>query len=257
MIKIIVEKDYEKMSERAAQIVAEQINLQADINLGLATGGTTTGMYKQLVKMHQENKLDFSEVVCFNLDEYTDLNPEDSNSYHYYMNDNFFKEINIKAENIHLPNGIAADLEKECRDYELSIQNSGGIDLQVLGIGSNAHIGFNEPGENLNPLTEVVELTTETIKANSRYFDSKEDVPKKAISMGIATILKAKKLLLLANGKKKAEAIQKTINSKISTRVPSTLLQTHPDVTMVIDKDAASLIDLKKISADSHFKIYD
>lgn len=254
-MKLIIEKDYESMSKRAAQIVAAQITLKADSNLGLATGGTPLAMYEKLSEMYQEDKLDFSKVTTFNLDEYCGLSAENTQSYHYYMENNFFKKINIKAENTHIPDGAAEDLKKECRDYEKLIKNSEGIDLQILGIGSNAHIGFNEPAAELNAVTEVVDLTEETIKANSRYFEDEEEVPKKAVSMGIATILKADKIVLLASGKNKAEAIKKTINSKISTEVPSSLLQTHSDLTIVIDKEAASLLKIEKLSADCNLEI--
>lgn len=256
-MKIIVEKDYQSMSKRAALITAAQVTLEPASKIGLATGGTPLGMYDQLIKMYQEDKLDFSKVESFNLDEYCGLEPENSNSYHYYMENNFFKDINIKAENTHLPDGAAADLKKEVKAYEKLIQDAGGINLQILGIGSNAHIGFNEPDQSLNALTEVVDLTEATIEANSRYFENKEEVPKKAVSMGIATILKADKILLLASGKNKAEAIAKTINGKISTKAPASLLQTHSDLTIVLDQDAASLIEPEKLSADCDFIIYD
>lgn len=256
-MKIIVEKDYQSMSKRAALITAAQITLKPASKIGLATGGTPLGMYDQLIKMYQEDKLDFSEVESFNLDEYCGLDPKNTNSYHYYMENNFFKDINIKAENTHLPNAAAADLKKEVTKYEKMIQNAGGIDLQILGIGENAHIGFNEPAEKLNALTEVVELTEETIEANSRYFENKEDVPQKAVSMGIATILKADKILLLAAGKNKAEAVAKTINGKISTEAPASLLQTHSDLTIIVDQEAASLIEAEKLSADCDFIIRD
>ncbi|MFW5961595.1 MAG: glucosamine-6-phosphate deaminase, partial [bacterium] len=174
---------------------------------------------------------------------------------HYYMYDNFFKDINIKKENIHIPDGKADDFDKECRDYEASIKKARGIDLQILGIGSNGHIGFNEPADNLNVATEVVNLTEETINANSRYFESKDKVPEKAISMGMATILKADRIVLMASGKNKAEAIKKTVSGKISTKVPATLLQTHPQITILLDQEAASLIKAEELSADCHFEI--
>jgi len=212
-------------------------------------------MYDKLIEMFREDEVDFSEVKSFNLDEYCGLEADHPNSYHYYMYDNFFKEINIKKENIHIPNGKADDFDRECRDYEETIKKAGGIDLQILGIGSNGHIGFNEPAESLNVATEVVNLSEETIKANSRYFESEDNVPKKAISMGMATILKADRIILLARGKNKAEAIKKTVNGKISTQEPASLLQTHPQVTIILDQKAASLINKKDLSADCHFEI--
>ena len=254
-MRIIVENDYHSMSKKAALMVASQITLKPDSNLGLATGGTPLAMYDKLIEMFREDEVDFSEVKSFNLDEYCGLEADHPNSYHYYMYDNFFKEINIKKENIHIPNGKADDFDRECRDYEETIKKAGGIDLQILGIGSNGHIGFNEPAESLNVATEVVNLSEETIKANSRYFESKDNVPKKAISMGMATILKADRIILLARGKNKAEAIKKTVNGKISTQEPASLLQTHPQVTIIIDQEAASLINKKDLSADCHFEI--
>lgn len=254
-MRIIVEKDYHAMSKKAALMVASQITLKPNSNLGLATGGTPLAMYDKLIEMYREDEIDFSEVQSFNLDEYCGLKADHPNSYHYYMNDNFFKEINIKKENINIPNGDAEDFNKECRSYEESIKKAGGIDLQILGIGSNGHIGFNEPAESLNVATEVVDLTEETIEANSRYFESKEEVPKKAISMGMATILKAERIVLLASGKNKAEAIKKTISGKISTQEPASLLQTHPQTTIILDREAASLINQEDLSADCHFEI--
>lgn len=254
-MRIIVEKDYQAMSKKAALMVASQITLKANSNLGLATGGTPLAMYNKLIEMYEQDEVDFSEVKSFNLDEYCGLKEDHPNSYHYYMYDNFFNKINIKKENIHIPDGTAENFNKECRDYEESIKRARGIDLQILGIGSNGHIGFNEPAENLNVSTEVVDLKSETIEANSRYFDSKDEVPKKAISMGMATILKADRIVLLASGKNKAEAIKNTVSGKISTKVPASLLQTHPEITVLLDKEAASLIDKKDLSADCHFKI--
>ena len=254
-MRIIVEKDYEAMSKKAALMVASQITLKADSNLGLATGGTPIGMYNNLIEMYKDEKIDFSEVQTFNLDEYCGLKADHPNSYHYYMYDNFFNQVNIKKENIHIPDGTAADFNKECRNYEKAIKKSQGIDLQILGIGANGHIGFNEPAKNLNVATEVVQLRKETIEANSRYFESSKKVPKKAISMGMATILKANRIVLLASGKNKAEAIKNTVNGKISTEVPASLLQTHPQITIILDREAASLIDKEKLSADCHFEI--
>ncbi|MFW5686872.1 MAG: glucosamine-6-phosphate deaminase [Halanaerobium sp.] len=238
-------------------MVASQITLKHDSNLGLATGGTPLAMYDKLIEMYREDEVDFSEIQSFNLDEYCGLEADHPNSYHYYMNDNFFNNINIKKENIHIPDGSAEDFEKECRNYEESIKKARGIDLQILGIGSNGHIGFNEPAENLNVATEVVDLTEETIEANSRYFESRDEVPKKAISMGMATILKAERIVLLASGKSKAEAIKRTVSGKISTQVPASLLQTHPQITVLLDQEAASLIDQTELSADCHFEICD
>lgn len=254
-MRIIVEKNYHAMSKKAALMVASQITLKPDSNLGLATGGTPLAMYDKLIEMYREAEIDFNEIKSFNLDEYCGLPTDHPNSYHYYMYNNFFNHINIKDKNIQIPNGNAEDLKKECINYEKSIKQARGIDLQILGIGSNGHIGFNEPADNLNVATEIVKLSEETIKANSRYFENKEQVPKKAISMGMATILKADKIILLANGKNKAEAIKRTVTGKISTQVPASLLQTHPKITILLDQEAASLIKKDDLSADCHLEI--
>ncbi len=241
-MRIIVEEDYQSMSKKAALLVAGQVLLKADTVLGLATGSTPLGMYKELVRMYQEGEVDFSAVKTFNLDEYYLLPPDDLQSYHYFMQENFFKHINIRAENIHLPDGMAADIEEECMQYEKAIEASGGIDLQVLGIGENGHIGFNEPAESLNVYTGLVNLTEETIKANSRFFSSMEEVPQKALTVGMGTILKARRIILLASGEKKAKAIRDTVCGQVTTQVPSSFLQLHPDVTLILDQAAASLI---------------
>jgi len=254
-MRIIVEQDYHAMSKKAALMIASQITLKPDSNLGLATGSTPLAMYDKLIEMYREGEIDFSEIKSFNLDEYCGLKEEHPNSYHYYMNKNFFNDINIKEENIHIPDGSAEDFKNECINYEETIKEARGIDLQILGIGSNGHIGFNEPAEDLNVATEIVQLTEETIKANSRYFKSKDEVPKKAISMGMATILKAERIILMASGETKAEAIKKTVSGKISTQVPASLLQTHPQITILLDQEAASLINRKELSADCHFEI--
>lgn len=242
VMRIIVEEDYESMSKKAALFVAGQIILKPDTVLGLATGSTPLGMYNELIEMYKREEVDFSEVITFNLDEYYHLPHDDLQSYHYFMKENFFKHINIKEENIHIPDGMAFDIEGECREYERAIEASGGIDLQVLGIGENGHIGFNEPAEQLNVYTNLVNLTEETIKVNSRFFSSPEEVPQKAVTVGMGTILKARRILLLANGEKKAEAIRDTVCGYITTQVPSSFLQLHPDVTLILDKAAASLL---------------
>lgn len=254
-MRIIIEKDYHSMSKKAALMLSSQITLKSNSILGLATGGTPLAMYDKLIEMYREGEVDFKRVKTFNLDEYCGLASENENSYHYYMQHNFFKDINIKAKNINIPDGSSSDLIQECQNYENKIKQSGGIDLQVLGIGENGHIGFNEPAEKLNVATDIVELTEATIKANSRYFASKDEVPQKAISMGMATILKAKRIILLASGKNKAEAIAKTVNGKISTQVPASLLQTHPRITIIVDQQAAALINQAELSANCYLEI--
>jgi len=238
-MNIIVVKDYNEMSYQAAQLIAEQITKKRKSVLGLATGSTPEGMYKELINLNQEDKVDFSEVITFNLDEYYGLPPEHPRSYYFFMWNNFFKHVNIKKENIHLLNGISENIDKECAQYEALIKKSGGIDLQVLGIGNNGHIGFNEPDISLNTKTHLVNLTAKTIRANSRFFNTAQEVPKQAITMGIGTIMRARKIILLANGKRKARVIEKTINSPITTKVPATVLQLHNDVTIIVDQEAA------------------
>jgi len=223
-MRIIIEENYKAMSKKAALLVASQVTLKPDSVLGLATGDTPLGMYRELIRMYKRGEIDFSEVVTFNLDEYYKLSPESPQSYHYYMEENFFKHVNIHPLNTHIPDGMADDIEKECVDYEERIRRSGGIDLQVLGIGSNGHVGFNEPGEQLNVTTHLVNLSEETISSNSRFFNSPEEVPRQAISVGMATILKANRIILLASGPNKTEAIKQTVSGHVDTRVPSSLL---------------------------------
>ncbi|WP_028992268.1 glucosamine-6-phosphate deaminase [Thermoanaerobacter thermocopriae] len=249
-MKVIITVDYKEMSKKAAEIVKRQIKERPNTVLGLATGSTPLGMYKYLIEMYKKGEIDFSNVITFNLDEYVGLSAEHPQSYHYFMFHNFFHHVNIKKEHIHIPNGVALDFEEECRRYEEEIEKAGGIDLQILGIGVNGHIGFNEPDESIDTKTHVVTLTEDTINANKRFFKSADEVPKKAITMGLGSIMKAKKIVLLASGKNKAKAIKETIKGQLTTKVPSTVLTLHPDVTIIIDKEAASLIpdeDLKEI----------
>lgn len=244
-MRIIVTDSYEEMSKVAARIVAGQLYLKPNSVLGLATGSTPEGMYANLVKVHQSVGLDFSEVISFNLDEYIGLDKENEQSYYYFMHKHLFDHVNIKPENIHIPNGNPENLEEECKKYDKLIETKGGIDLQVLGIGQNAHIGFNEPDIKFEATTHKVKLDEETIKANSRFFENEEDVPKYAISMGIKTIMLAKKIILLASGKNKAEAIYKAVYGSVRPDAPASILQLHQDVVVIVDKDAASLLPEK------------
>ena len=239
-MNIIVVKDYNEMSYEAAQLIAQQITKKRNSVLGLATGSTPNGMYKELINLNQEDKVDFSKVITFNLDEYYGLSPKHPQSYCFFMWNKFFKYVNIRKENIHLLNGITENIDKECKQYEALIKKSGRIDLQVLGIGNNGHIGFNEPDISLNARTHLVNLTAKTIRTNSRFFNTAQEVPKQAITMGIGTIMRARKIILLANGKRKARAIERTINSPITTKVPASVLQLHNDVTIMVDQEAAS-----------------
>ncbi|MBI6874148.1 glucosamine-6-phosphate deaminase [Clostridium aciditolerans] len=239
-MRIIIVENYEEMSKKAAAMMASQIILKPESVLGLATGDTPLGMYKELIRMYNENMIDFSKVKTFNLDEYYGLGKDSNQSYNYYMTNNLFKHINIDKENINIPNGMVKNIEEECISYEKRIKEAGGIDIQVLGIGVNGHIGFNEPDVNFEAETHLVNLDEKTIESNSRFFKCIEEVPTKAISMGIKTIMHSKKIVLLANGASKADAIAKTVNGKISPEVPASILQLHQDVAIIVDKEAAS-----------------
>ena len=241
-MRIIVCDNYESLSKKAAQIISSQIILEPKSILGLATGSTPIGMYKNLIKMYKEGLIDFSKIKTFNLDEYYKLPINNNQSYHYFMNENLFNHININKKNIHIPNGMSDDIDKECILYDQMIDDNGGIDIQVLGIGNNAHIGFNEPNINFNNGTHVVTLDESTRNANARFFNNLDEVPKKAITMGIGSIFKSKKIMLLASGKNKAEAIYNTVYGKVTPQVPSSILQFHKDVILILDKDAASLL---------------
>ena len=239
-MRIILCENYEELSKRAAKIVASQIILKPDSVLGLATGSTPIGMYNELVEMYKSGELDFSEVKTFNLDEYYPIKKKNNQSYDYFMQENLFSKINIKNENINIPNGETEDPETECIEYEKKIRSSGGIDLQILGIGRNGHIGFNEPDATLNSFTHLTNLTENTIKANSRFFENEEEVPKKALTMGISTILNAKKIILLASGANKRKVVSELISGGINTNIPATMLKTHPDVVLICDRESYS-----------------
>jgi glucosamine-6-phosphate deaminase len=239
-MRIIKVKDYDEMSNIAATMVSGQVLLKPDSVLGLATGDTPLGMYQKLVMEHNQGKIDFSEIKTFNLDEYYGIPKTNQQSYYYYMMENFFRYINIKKENIHIPDGMAPEIEKECISYEKKIKETNGIDLQILGIGVNGHIGFNEPDVNFEAETHLVSLDEKTIQSNARFFSSIEEVPTKAISMGIKTILNSKKILLLANGNAKAAAIAQMVNGSISSEMPASILQLHKDVTIIVDETAGA-----------------
>ncbi|MCF6095561.1 glucosamine-6-phosphate deaminase [Thermovorax subterraneus] len=246
-MKLIIAKDYAEMSKKAAQIIAEEIKKKPNLVLGLATGATPVGTYRELVKMYKNGEVDFSRVITFNLDEYLGLSHDDERSYHYYMYSNFFDHVNVKPENIHIPNGVAEDIDEECRRYDEAIEKAGGIDLQLLGIGVNGHIGFNEPGDELLTDTHVTNLAPDTIKANARFFESIDQVPKKAITVGLGTIMKAKKIILLASGREKAKIMAELLDEDaVSTKVPASFLLLHRDVTIIMDEDAAEVYRGKK-----------
>lgn len=238
-MKLIVKENYEEMSKKAADIVEEEIKRKPKAVLGLATGSTPVGMYNELIERCKDGKISFSEVVSFNLDEYVGLDEKDESSYRYFMNEKLFNHIDINRENVHIPDGKAENLDTYTRKYEREIDENGGIDLQVLGVGTNGHIAFIEPAGEFPIRTTVAELTENTIKDNSRFFDSMEEVPKTAISMGIGSILKAKKIMLLANGENKREVIERFLNTDtVSTDFPVSFLALHSDVTVIVDKEA-------------------
>ena len=242
-MEIIVADNYDDISRIAASYIKELINEKSDAVLGLATGGTPVGTYKQLIDMYSNKEIDFSNVKTINLDEYIGLDGSHVQSYRYFMNNNLFDHINVKKENTHVPNGMAKDTDEEARKYDELIENFGGIDLQILGVGANGHIAFNEPGPYLNVNTHVTNLTDNTIEANARFFDSIVEVAKTAITMGVGNIMKAKKIIVLANGKNKAEAVEKMINGKVAASNPASILQLHRDVTLIIDKDIKEEIE--------------
>ena len=242
-MRIIVTADALEMSKRAAELFIEEINYNPQLVLGLATGSTPVGLYRELVKAHQDGRVDFSRVKSFNLDEYFGLAADHPASYGYFMRENLFRHINICPENAHVPNGVPKCIEEYCQEYEELIKSVGGIDLQLLGIGSNAHIGFNEPGTPLGATTQLIRLKEETIRSNARFFNSIDEVPRQAISMGIKTIMRSRKIVLLAAGQKKAQAIYNTVHHTVDSSVPSSVLQLHPDAVLIVDREAASLLN--------------
>lgn len=241
-MRIIIAKDYEAMSRKAAILLAGQVIHTPNAVLGLATGSTPVGTYQHLVALHNDGLVDFSNVTTFNLDEYKGLAPADSQSYAWFMQQHLFGHINVTQENIHIPNGMAPDTQAECQEYERKIEGAGGIDIQLLGIGNNGHIGFNEPDLKFEARTHLVDLDDETIKANSRFFDSPDQVPRQAISMGIKTIMRSRRIVLLASGTGKAQVIHDMVYGKITPELPASVLQLHPDVTIIVDSDAAKLL---------------
>lgn len=241
-MRIYKAKDYEEMSRKAAGIVSAQIIMKPDCVLGLATGSTPVGLYKQLIEWYRNGDLDFSGVRTVNLDEYKGISRENDQSYYYFMHQNLFDHVNIPAGNTHLPDGMEPDSEKECRRYEELIQSMGSVDLQLLGIGHNGHIGFNEPADAFDKLVHCVNLTQSTIEANKRFFASAKEVPRQAYTMGIQTIMRSKKILIIANGEGKADIVRDAFFGPITPMVPASVLQLHNDVTLVADEAALSKI---------------
>lgn len=238
-MNVVVVTNFDSMSAEVAKTVFAQIVRKPDSVLGLATGSTPLGVYSLLVEYHARGT-DFSRLTTFNLDEYVGLAPDHPQSYHWYMRENFFSKVNIKPDRIFIPNGMAEDLEAECLRYDELIKQAGGIDLQLLGIGSNGHIGFNEPGTEFGTTTHIVDLAESTIRDNARFFESIDQVPTRALSMGIKSIMQAKEVILMASGGSKADAVCAAVKGPVTTAVPASVLQLHPCVTFVVDQAAAS-----------------
>lgn len=241
-MNIIKTENYDKMSRMAANYIAAQVTLKPNCVLGLATGSSPVGTYQELIRRYQAGDLDFSKVTSINLDEYKGLSPENDQSYRYFMNTNLFDHINIDKTRTYVPNGLEDNAEKACADYDAVIEHCGGIDLQLLGLGNNGHIGFNEPDTIFAKKTHCVDLTKSTIEANARFFDSMDKVPKQAYTMGIQSIMMAKKILVIVSGEGKAQIVKEAFTGPITSQVPASILQMHPDVTLIADKDALKLM---------------
>lgn len=241
-MKVIVTKNYDELSKVAAKEMANVVKNNPKAILGLATGGSPIGMYKELIRMNKDGEVDFSKVTTVNLDEYVGLSGEHPQSYRYFMNDNLFNHINIDKNNTYVPNGLAENIEEECKNYDEKIAKLGGTDVQLLGIGNNGHIAFNEPDEDLVAGTHLTGLTQDTIEANARFFDSIDEVPKTAITMGLGGIMKSKKIIVIASGESKAEAVKAMVKGKINTNMPASMLQMHRDVVLIVDEAAAKLL---------------
>ena len=239
---IVVLETYEAICRETAARVARLMRNKPDCVLGLPTGSTPVGFYRELARLHREDGLDFSKVITFNLDEYLGLAPTHNQSYHYYMRESLFSHVNASADRVHIPNGTADDPAAFCAWYERQIRDCGGIDLMVLGIGSNAHIAFNEPGSSLGSRTRVAPLTRKTQQDNARFFGGLDGVPTAALTVGIGTIGEARQILLMANGVGKADAIRATVEGPVTAKVPASALQFHPDTTLLLDPAAASLL---------------
>lgn len=241
-MEIVRASNYEDMSKKACEKMTQVLKQNKSPVIGLATGSTPEGLYQCLIEKYKNNEISFENTISFNLDEYVGLANDNPNSYHYYMDDKLFNHIDIKRENVHIPSGVAEDLEEECRQYETLIKQAKQIDFQLLGLGVNGHIGFNEPGTPFSSRTHVVELDESTRNANAHFFASGWEVPSRAISMGIETIMESKEILLLASGEKKADAVARLLDGEISEQFPASILHTHKNVTIIADKDALSKV---------------
>ncbi|MBI3579765.1 MAG: glucosamine-6-phosphate deaminase, partial [Ignavibacteriales bacterium] len=240
-----IKDTFEDMSREAATLIADRIHRKPNLVLGLATGSTPLGLYKELIRMHKEEGLSFAKVTTFNLDEYIGLPRTHDQSYYYFMWENLFKHIDVDRRYIYVPNGMATDIEGHCDWYEDEIKRLGGIDLQVLGIGANGHIAFNEPGSSLGSRTRIKTLTEQTVKDNARFFKNIAEVPKTAITMGIGTIMEAKEVILLANSTSKARAIKEAVEGPVTGMVPASIIQMHRKAYVIVDKAAASTLTHK------------
>jgi glucosamine-6-phosphate deaminase len=245
-MEVIISKTYEEMSRSAAEVVADVLNAKPNAVLGMATGSTPLGVYQELVRMHKAGQLDFSQVTTFNLDEYVGLPVTHEQSYHRFMHENFFRLVNIPPQNVHIPSGTTRNYRAFCEWYEQRIRDCGGIDVQILGIGSDGHIAFNEPASSLSSRTRLKTLAKSTIDDNARFFKSRDEVPIYAITMGVGTIMEARKILLLANGKKKADAVAAAVEGPVTSMITASALQMHPDATVYIDDDAAGKLKMRE-----------
>jgi glucosamine-6-phosphate deaminase len=244
-MEVIIQRDYDQMSRAAAQIVVEVLNAKPNAVLGMATGSTPLGVYKELVRLHQEEQLDFSRVTTFNLDEYVGLPVNHPQSFHYFMHEHFFRHVNIPLQNINIPSGTTSNYPAFCQWYEKRIAEYGGIDLQILGIGSDGHIAFNEPTSSLSSRTRLKTLSKQTIDDNARFFARREDVPVYAITMGVGTILDARKLVLIASGKAKARAIAQAVEGPVTSMVTASAIQLHRDAIVIVDREAAADLTMR------------
>lgn len=245
-MEVDISPTYEEMSRKAAVVIADALNTKPNAVLGMATGSSPLGLYRELVRLHKEDGLDFSQATTFNLDEYVGLPVTHEQSYHYFMHENFFKHVNIPTTNIHIPSGTTQNYQAFCEWFENRIKECGGIDVQILGIGSDGHIAFNEPTSSLNSRTRLKTLAQPTIDDNARFFDKKEDVPIYAITMGVGTIMEARELVLVANGEHKADAVAKMIEGPVTHMITASALQMHPAASVFIDEPAASDLQMRE-----------
>ncbi|WP_165171216.1 glucosamine-6-phosphate deaminase [Adlercreutzia sp. ZJ242] len=242
-MKLIIAKSYEDMSRRAADVLAARVKEQPSCVLGLATGSTPIGLYADLVSDYEAGEISFADVETYNLDEYRGLSGDHDQSYRYFMNDNLFDHVDIDKARTHVPDGACADAEEACAAYEAAIEAAGGVDIQLLGLGHNGHIGFNEPCDEFPKATHCVQLTESTINANSRLFNSVDEVPREAYTMGIGTIMKAREILVVANGEGKADIVRRAFFGPVTPEVPASILQFHPNVTVIVDEEAGRLCE--------------